>query len=287
MSTPRVLVLKDGDASLHESLLAAAHSMTDVVEVLQPHAGAQDAAQLAGCITAWWNEHPCDLDTLLLVAASAGGVELAALLAAATGGTSMGVCMQVQVDQSTLSARKSACGGRAVATLTTDRWPCFAALRPAPATHPVGATKVHQLPVPGAAKFAAQPLPAADTQRALTGARVVVSGGRGMAGPEGFALLTQLAAHLDAALGGSLPTVDAGWVPVARQVGQSGKFVAPRAYVAVGISGTPQHMAGVSQESRIIAINKDADAPIFQFAEVGVVGEWQEILPLVLERLEA
>ena len=74
---------------------------------------------------------------------------------------------------------------------------------------------------------------------------------------------------------------------MARQVGQSGKFVAPRAYVAVGISGTPQHMAGVSQESRIIAINKDADAPIFQFAEVGVVGEWQEILPLVLERLEA
>ena len=92
---------------------------------------------------------------------------------------------------------------------------------------------------------------------------------------------------MGAALGGSLPTVDAGWVPVARQIGQSGKFVSPKVYFTVGISGTPQHLAGVSTDSRIIAINKDPEASIFARAEVGVVAEWQALLPLLIAELDA
>jgi electron transfer flavoprotein alpha subunit len=90
-----------------------------------------------------------------------------------------------------------------------------------------------------------------------------------------------------AALGGSLPAVDAGWVPVARQVGQSGRFVSPRLYFAVGISGTPQHLAGVAGTTRIVALNQDPDAPIFNLADVGVVADWRELLPLLAERLDA
>ena len=108
-----------------------------------------------------------------------------------------------------------------------------------------------------------------------------------MQGDEGFALLAQLAQRLGASLGGSLPTVDAGWVPVARQIGQSGKFVNPRAYFTVGISGTPQHLAGVSTDTRIIAVNKDPEAPIFARAEVGVVAQWQDLLPELLKELAA
>ena len=87
--------------------------------------------------------------------------------------------------------------------------------------------------------------------------------------------------------GGSLPAVDAGWVPVARQIGQSGKYIAPEVYVAVGISGTPQHLAGVGLETRILAINRDAEADIFRVAEIGVVADWQEVLPRLIEALRA
>lgn len=99
-------------------------------------------------------------------------------------------------------------------------------------------------------------------------ARIVVSGGRGV-NEQGFALLEELAERLD----GSLPAVDAGMVPVVRQVGVSGKFVSPDIYLAVGISGTPQHLAGISPDTRIVAINKDPSADIFKVASVGVVGD--------------
>jgi electron transfer flavoprotein alpha subunit len=115
---------------------------------------------------------------------------------------------------------------------------------------------------------------------------MVVSGGRGIGAPEGFDLLARIANLLGAGLGGSLPAVDAGWVPVAHQVGQSGKFVSPRVYFAVAISGTPQHLAGIAPSARIVALNNDKDAPIFQRCDVGVVGDWREILPLVMDELE-
>ncbi len=119
----------------------------------------------------------------------------------------------------------------------------------------------------------------------IEGAKLVVSGGRGV-NDEGFKLLEQLAHELDASLGGSLPAVDAGCVPVMRQVGISGKFVTADAYLAVGISGTPQHMAGISPETRIFAVNKDANADIFQFAEAGCVADWEQFLPVLLSALK-
>ena len=108
-----------------------------------------------------------------------------------------------------------------------------------------------------------------------------------MAGAEGFALLQQLADRLGGALGGSLPSVDAGWIPVARQIGQSGKYVDPELYIAVGISGASQHLAGIGPNTRILAINRDTQADIFRVAEIGVVTEWQTVLPALIEALRA
>lgn len=289
-----LLVVNGNDAgpAIEEAKGAGAHAIT-LLEC--PASVARQPQQLAASFIALIASTPgAGKNALYLVSAGTRAEEMAGAIAAHFDALPLGRPAAIGFDEhGMLKVTRSGFGGRLNVEQKIKECACIAAVRP-----PVQSGTNDQSPLnePAVQMLGPVSLPPAypraiGAQTAgeanLDGARLVVSGGRGMAGEEGFSLLRDLAKKLDGALGGSLPAVDAGWAPVSRQVGQSGKYVSPEVYVAVGISGTPQHLAGIDPHTRIVAINKDPDAPIFQVARIGITAEWEAFLPALIEAIEA
>ncbi|MCG7200269.1 electron transfer flavoprotein subunit alpha/FixB family protein [Marinobacter pelagius] len=226
-----------------------------------------------------------EASSLILTPPGPEGEELAARLAHGLGGHCLGRCLKVRLEDDRIVAERSVWGGRKLISLEVSGGVAVACVRAGKPMLTESADPVDVRKIRVDARAPAAPVLATESSGEslppVESSKLVISGGRGL-NEEGFSMLEQLARSSGGTLGGSLPAVDAGLVPVVRQVGISGKFVSPELYFAVGISGTPQHMAGISPDTRILAINKDPEAPIFSMAEAGVVGEWQELLPEVL-----
>ncbi|MFW5947448.1 MAG: electron transfer flavoprotein subunit alpha/FixB family protein [Gemmatimonadota bacterium] len=201
----------------------------------------------------------------------------------------------LEVDDDELVITRPMYSGKVFATLTLDVTPKVASLRSntfLPEENPkAGAVETVTPEVdPGAWKVKVREVRAAGGDRPdVAEATKVVAGGRGLKGPENWALLEELADALGdgTGLGASRAVVDAGWRPHGEQVGQTGKIVSPQLYIAVGISGAIQHLAGMRTAGTIVAINKDPDAPIFKVADYGVVGDAFEVVPALTEAIRA
>jgi electron transfer flavoprotein alpha subunit len=230
--------------------------------------------------------------SVVLIPFTSTGKDLAPRVAAKVGAGLVSDCVALSVKDGRLQARRPLYAGKAYATVAWEGEPQMATLRPN--VFPLGSADPARKAeiVKGKADTSARARVTAVHATAagkveLGEAQIIVSGGRGLKGPEHFPLVTRLGEAFGAAVGASRAVVDAGWVDHQLQVGQTGKTVSPTLYIACGISGAIQHLAGMSSSKYIVAINKDADAPIFKVANYGIVGDLFEVVPKLTEAAKA
>ena len=225
---------------------------------------------------------------VMILGASTQGKDIAARLSARLDAPLVMDCVAVRFENNDLLATRYMFGGRILADIVLEGKPQILAIRPNALTiaNADGAGSIEKTDVnigETKVKFIEKQLETGKVE--LTEADIVVSGGRGMGGPD-FSALEELAKLLNGAVGASRSAVDEGWRSALDQVGQTGKVVSPNLYIACGISGAIQHLAGMSSSKVIVAINKDPEAPIFSKADYGIEGDLFEIVPLISEEIK-
>ena len=237
--------------------------------------------------------HEKEKPDLILFGFTSDSREVAGRLAARLGSGLISNASDVVAKDGGFVAKVPYFGGAKVASMKANGKPAIVLIRPKSfeVSEKGGSAEIKQLDVVLAdgskrAHITERVVEASEKVK-LEEARVVISGGRGMGGPQNFPLLEDLASALGGAVGASRAVVDAGWVPYSMQVGQTGKSVRPGVYIAVGISGAMQHTVGMKTSKVIIAINKDAEAPIMKMADLGVVGDALKIVPALTAAVKA
>ncbi len=231
---------------------------------------------------------------VILFPSTTYALEIAPGLAYRLGAAVVLDCVRIQGDSAgNLTITKPVYGGKANSELIARHGPVVIAMRMrsiGPGEKQEGASgEIRTIPAPVLSprtEILERKTEAAGSGPKLEDARIIVSGGRGMGNKENFVHLEELARILGGSVGASRAACDLGWVPASFQIGQTGKKVAPDLYLAVGISGASQHLVGIAGARHVIAINKDDKAPIFQVAALGVVDEWQALLPKLSEVLK-
>ena len=216
--------------------------------------------------------------------------EVTPRLAHRLGGSSLADAVAVGLEGGAVRATRSAYGGKALAVYELKRSPAVVwvrarALAPGEPTGRQAAVEEQTIAMPAASLRIVERKREAQAGVRLEEARVIVSGGRGLGGPEPFEALKTLASTIGAQTGASRAACDAGWVPPSWQVGQTGKKVAPELYLAIAISGASQHLLGMGDSKVIAAVNTDPDAPIFKHCSFGIVEDYRKVVPLLTEKL--
>jgi len=233
---------------------------------------------------------------IILMGATGLGRDLAGAVATVVGTGLTADCTALGVDErGNLMQTRPAFGGNIMATIMCDKFrPQMATVRPHVMPMPEREGERGGTILPVVCRVAEEEIltkvlevisDRKSDQLDVAGAEFIVSGGRGMMGKENFAILRELAEELGGVVGASRSAVDAGWMPHERQVGQTGKTVRPKIYIACGISGAIQHLVGMQDSDLIIAINRDKEAPIFEVAHFGIVGDLFQVVPAITERL--
>ena len=228
---------------------------------------------------------------VVLFGATGFGKELGASVGARLDMGLITDCTSFTVDGGTLVVKRPVYAGKAVATVRPKSLPVMVSIRPnifAPTEEGSTSTPIEKVDFTASTPRAKviEKVKKEAVSVDLAEAKIVVSGGRGVKSTEGFEPIKQLANTLGAAVGASRAAVDAGWIDYSTQVGQTGKTVAPQLYIALGISGAIQHLAGMSSSKVIVAVNKDPDAPIFKVADYGIVGDLFDVVPVLNEEFK-